>query len=38
MVQQTLRRMQQLSREELFASVPGPKRRKKLGKAVLGLI
>jgi len=36
-VQQTLRRMQQLSREELFASVPGPKRRKKLSKRVLGL-
>jgi len=37
-VQQTLRRMQQLSREELFASVPEPKRRKKLGKKVLGLV
>ena len=36
--QQTLRRMQQLSREELFASVPEPKRRKKLGKKVLGLV
>ena len=36
-VQQTLRRMQQLSREELFAAVPGPKRRKKLSKSVLGL-
>lgn len=37
-VQRILRRMQQLSREELFASVPGPKRRKKLGKKVLGLV
>jgi hypothetical protein len=37
-VQQTLRRMQQLSREELFASVPEPRRRKKLGKKVLGLV
>lgn len=38
MVQRILRRMQQLSREELFATVPGPKRRKKLSKAVLGLV
>jgi hypothetical protein len=37
MVQHTLRRMQQLSREELFASVPGPTRRKKLSRSVLGL-
>lgn len=37
-VQKTLRRMQQLSRAELFASVPGPKRRKKLSKRVLGLV
>ena len=37
-VQQTLHRMQQLSREELFASVPGPKRRKKLSKAVLRVV
>ena len=37
-VQHILRRMQQLSREELFGSVPGPKRRKKLSKAVLGLV
>lgn len=36
-VQQILRQMQQLSREELFAAVPGPKRRKKLSKGVLGL-
>jgi hypothetical protein len=37
-LQQTLRQMQRLSREELFQSVPGPKRRKKLSKAVLGLV
>src|SRR5664279_3516693 len=37
-VQQTLRQMQRLSREELFDSVPGPQRRKKLSKRVLGLI
>jgi cyclopropane fatty-acyl-phospholipid synthase-like methyltransferase len=37
-VQETLRQMQLLSREELFQSVPGPKRRKKLSKTVLGLI
>jgi len=36
-VQKILRQMQRLSREELFASVPGPKRRKKLSKKVLGL-
>jgi cyclopropane fatty-acyl-phospholipid synthase-like methyltransferase len=37
-VQKILRQMQRLSREELFQSVPGPKRRKKLSKTVLGLI
>jgi hypothetical protein len=37
-VQAILRQMQRLSREELFQSVPGPKRRKKLSKTVLGLI
>jgi hypothetical protein len=37
-VQQTLRQMQRLSREELFESVPGPKRRKRLSKRVLGLV
>ena len=37
-VKQTLKRMQRLSREELFATVPGTKRRKKLSKKVLGLI
>jgi hypothetical protein len=36
-VQQILRQMQRLSREELFEAVPGPKRRKKLSKKVLGL-
>ena len=38
LVQKTLRQMQRLSREELFESVPGPKRRKKLSKTVLGLV
>lgn len=33
-----LKQMQQLSRQELFESVPGPKRRKRLGKKVLGTI
>ena len=37
-VQKTLRQMQRLSREELFDSVPGPQRRKKLTKKVLGLV
>ena len=37
-VQQTLRKMQRLSREELFESLPNPKRRKRLGKKVLGLV
>ena len=36
-VQEIIRQMQRLSREELFASMPHPKRRKKLGKRVLGL-
>jgi hypothetical protein len=36
-VQKTLRQMQRLSREELFESLPEPKRRKKLSKTVLGL-
>jgi len=34
----TLRQMQRLSRRELFETVPGPKRRKRLGKRVLGAI
>jgi aminoglycoside phosphotransferase (APT) family kinase protein len=33
-----LKQMQQLSRQELFQSVPGPKRRKRLSKKVLGTI
>jgi cyclopropane fatty-acyl-phospholipid synthase-like methyltransferase len=37
-VQKILRQMQRLSREELFDSVPGPRRRKKLSKKVLGLV
>jgi len=37
-VQATLRRMQRLSRQVLFASVPHPPRRKKLSKRTLGLI
>jgi cyclopropane fatty-acyl-phospholipid synthase-like methyltransferase len=37
-VQQILRQMQRLSREELFECVPGPTRRKKLSKGVLGLL
>jgi hypothetical protein len=37
-VQGTLRQMQRLSRQVLFATVPNPPRRKKLGKKVVGLI
>jgi len=37
-VQQTLKEMQRMSREVLFATVPHPPRRKRLGKRVLGLI
>ena len=33
-----IKRMQQLSREEIFSTLPGTKRRKHLGKKVLGLI
>lgn len=36
-LQRTLRQMQRLSREELFESLPNPRRRKRLGKKVLGL-
>ena len=36
-VQQILRKLQRLSREELFGSLPSPQRRKRLGKRVLGL-
>jgi hypothetical protein len=32
-----LKEMQRLSRAELFETIPGPKRRKKLGKRVLGV-
>ena len=37
-VQHTLKEMQRLSRQVLFATIPHPPRRKKLGKKVLGLI
>jgi cyclopropane fatty-acyl-phospholipid synthase-like methyltransferase len=37
-VQDILRQMQRLSREELFASMPHPKRRKQLSPEVLGLV
>jgi hypothetical protein len=37
-VQATLRAMQRLSRQVLFATVPHPPRRKKLGKKTLGLV
>ena len=36
-MQATIREMQQLSRQVLFATVPHPPRRKRLGKRVLGL-
>ena len=37
-VQATLKEMQQISRQVLFATVPHPPRRKRLGKKVLGLM
>ena len=37
-LQETLQRMQRLSRQVLFASLPHPPRRKRLGKRALGLI
>lgn len=37
-VQATLREMQRLSRQLLFATLPHPPRRKRLGKKTLGLI
>lgn len=37
-VQETLKRMQRLSRQVLFQTLPHPPRRKKLGKRALGLI
>ncbi len=36
-VQSALKEMQRLSREVLFENLPNPKRRKRLGKKVLGL-
>ena len=36
--QQILQRMQELSREIIFKTLPNPPRRKRLGKKVLGLI
>ena len=36
-MQQTLKRMQQISRWVLFSTVPEPPRRKSLSKRVLGL-
>jgi len=35
---QTLQQMQVLSREAIFQTIPGPPRRKRLSKKVLGLI
>lgn len=35
-LQETLARMEQLSRQVLFGSVPGPKRRKPLSPTVMG--
>jgi cyclopropane fatty-acyl-phospholipid synthase-like methyltransferase len=37
-LQETLQRMQQLSRRVIFETLPHPPRRKRLGKKVLGLI
>lgn len=37
-MQATLKEMQRISRQELFETVPEPKRRKRLGKKVLGTI
>ena len=37
-LQQILQRMQALSRQVIFETLPGPPRRKRLGKKVLGLI
>jgi hypothetical protein len=36
-IQETLRQMQRLSREELFTALPNPNRRKQLSKEVLGI-
>lgn len=37
-LQQILKTMRQLSREELFETIPGPARRKRLSKKVLGTL
>jgi uncharacterized protein DUF6788 len=37
-MQAAIKEMQKLSRQVLFATVPNPPRRKRLGKRVLGLI
>jgi cyclopropane fatty-acyl-phospholipid synthase-like methyltransferase len=37
-LQKTLKEMQRLSRKTLFETIPNPRRRKRLGKRVLGLI
>ena len=37
-IQAIVKEMQQLSRQVLFATVPNPPRRKRLGKKVLGLM
>ena len=37
-LQETLKEMQLLSRQVLFETLPNPKRRKRLGKKVLGLV
>lgn len=37
-LKKTLKQMQRLSREELFKTVPGTKRRKRLSNRVLGII
>jgi hypothetical protein len=36
-VQAILKQMQRLSRQQLFTTIPGPKRRKRLSKKVLGI-
>jgi hypothetical protein len=36
-LQQTLKEMQRISREELFETIPGPPRRKPLSKKALGI-
>jgi hypothetical protein len=36
-MQAVIKQMQHLSREELFETIPGPKRRKPLSKSVMGV-